>query len=229
MLIDLTPDAETIQSNMHKTTRYNIRYSERQGVVVREATEAEFDVFYQLMELTAQRAGFPERSRTYYREEWNALAPSGRVKLFLATYQGEALAARMPAAFGGKAATFHSASSDAHRNLKPNELLMWRCLEWARSQGCSAYDVWGIPNEVGEHVYQGKPLPEHPSGGLWGVYGFKRGFGGRVVYYLGAYDYVYIRPLHWLMNTTMTRLGSLDKLAQLGDRLRLRPDQPAGM
>lgn len=229
MLIDLTPDLDTILANMHKTTRYNIRYSAKQGVVVREATETDFDAFYHLMEITSRRAGFPARSKTYYLQEWDTFAPLGRLKLFVATYQDEVLAVRMPAAMGSKAATFHSASSDAHRNLKPNELLMWESLKWAKSQGCTVYDVWGIPNEVGEHLCEGKPLPEKQEGGLWGVYNFKRGFGGQVVYYVGAYDYVYSKPLHWGMNLVTTRLGSFDKLAQVGDWLNLRSDQSAGM
>ena len=36
--------------------------------------------------------------------------------------------------------------------------------------------------------------------GLWGVYRFKQGFGGQVVRYVGAYDYVYRPALAWLYN-----------------------------
>ena len=35
------------------------------------------------------------------------------------------------------------------------------------------------------------------KGGLWGVYRFKRGFGGTIVRY-ASYDYVYSRLLYWL-------------------------------
>jgi lipid II:glycine glycyltransferase (peptidoglycan interpeptide bridge formation enzyme) len=226
MWIDLTPDTETILANMHKNTRRNIRRSAKRGVVVREATAADLDTFHHLLEVTAKRASFPIRSREYYRQEWNTLAPRGYLKLFLALHEGEVLAVQMTVAFSGKAATFHSGSFDApaYRKLKPNELLMWQSLKWAKAQGCTTYDVWGIPDEVGEHLSRGQPLPEEQKGGLWGVYHFKRGFGGDVVYYVGAYDFVYSSPLYWLMNTAMTRLGSLEKLAQLGDQLNLRSD-----
>ena len=36
------------------------------------------------------------------------------------------------------------------------------------------------------------------SGGLWGVYRFKQGFGGQVVRYVGAWQQVYFRPGRWL-------------------------------
>lgn len=229
MLIDLTPDEDTILANMHKTTRYNIRHSARQGVVVREATVADLDTFFRLIKFTATQAGFPARSYDYYRQEWDTLAPQGYLKLFLAICGDEVLAARMPAVFGRQAATLHSGSFDVHRNLKPNELLMWASLQWAKAQGCTTYDVWGIPDEIGANLCQGQPLPENQTGGLWGVYQFKRGFGGSVAYSVGAYDFVYSPLLYELMNTAMAQLGSLEKLAQWGDRLDLKSNQPAGM
>jgi peptidoglycan pentaglycine glycine transferase (the first glycine) len=224
MVVDLTPDDDTILANMHKMTRYNIRYSARQGVVIREGAESDLDTFCQLMECTARRAGFPARSPEYYRQEWATFAPLGSLKLFLAMYEDQVLAAMVPAAFGGKAAMLHNVSLDTHKNLKPNQLLMWECIRWAKSQGCALYDVWGIPDEVGEHLYRNQPPPPEQTGGLWGVYRFKRGFGGDVVYYVGAYDYIYSKPLYRLMTIVMARLGSVDKLAQLGDHLNLKPD-----
>ena len=221
MLIDLTPSLDDILARMHKTTRYNIRYSGRRGVTVRTGDAADLDTFYHLLASTARQAGFSIRSREYYRQEWEALAPDGYVRLFLALYEGEVLAMRMPARFGCRAATLHSGSSGRHKKLKPNELLMWESLRWAKSQGCTTYDVWGIPAEVGAHLYEGHPLPDEEAqkGGLWGVYRFKRGFGGEVVYYVGAYDFVYSPLMYRLMNLAMARSGSLEKLARLGDNI----------
>jgi len=226
MLIDLTPDDDALLTNMHKTTRYNIRYSARQGVVVREAEASDLDTFYQMLQLTAQRSGFPARSREYYFQEWNTLAPGNYLKLYLALHQDQVLATRMSAVFGNHAATLHSGDFNTHNKLKPNELLMWHSLQWAKSRGCTNYDVWGIPDQVGAHLYQGQPLPQEQKGGLWGVYHFKSGFGGDVIYYVGAFDYVYSRPLYWLMNTAMTRLGSLEKLARVEELLNHRSGQP---
>jgi lipid II:glycine glycyltransferase (peptidoglycan interpeptide bridge formation enzyme) len=134
-------------------------------------------------------------------------------------FEDRILAMRMSAVFGNRAATLHSASSGAQRKLKPNELLAWESLKWAKAQGCTTYDMWGIPDEIGARLVQGQPLPEEQEGELWGVYHFKRGFGGKVVYYVGAFDFVYLLVLNWLMNFVTARVGSLDKLAQLGDRL----------
>lgn len=221
MLIDLSSGPETILARMRKTTRYNIRYSARKGVTVREATDEDLDVFYRLLEHVAERTGVPPRLQSHYRQEWATLAPLGRLKIFLATYKGDVLAMRAPAIFGKVAATLYSGSFNTYEKLKSNELLMWESMQWAKSQGCTVYDVWGIPDEIGENITHGTPLPEEKAGGLWGVYDFKRGFGGKVIYYIGTHDYIYSRPLYWLMDTLISRLGSLDKLARLTDRLGL--------
>ena len=71
------------------------------------------------------------------------------------------------------------------RNLMPNHLLQWETMRWARANGCTAYDLWGVPDEVG--IDADAPIPD-PATGLWGVWRFKRGFGGRVVRYAGAWD-----------------------------------------
>jgi lipid II:glycine glycyltransferase (peptidoglycan interpeptide bridge formation enzyme) len=219
MLIDLRPDTEAILAGFHRTTRYNIRYSARKGVRVRRGNESDLNTLYQLLSCTAERAGFSIRSRDYYHREWAALAPSNVIQLFLAEYDGQILAARMPAAFGGKGATLHSGSFNLHRELKPNDLLMWESIKWAKARGCTIYDVWGIPDEVGAHLNLGHPMPENQTDGLWGVYRFKRGFGGDIVYYIGAYDFTYSPFLGRLIDSVFTRLGSPERLAQLGDWL----------
>ncbi len=218
LVISLTDDESAILSRMHRKTRRNIRLGLR-DVVVEEGQAADLDAFYRLLQETARRARFSIRSPDYYRQEWNALAPAGLVKLFLARYRGKVVAARLPALFGRWAATLHSGSSVAHRKLKLNEPLMWAGIRWAKSQGCLAYDLWGIPDAVGAHVHAGRPLPAVQTGGLWGVYRFKRGFGGEVVYYVGAYDFVYAPTLYRLVNLVWGRLGSLDRAARLGDWL----------
>jgi lipid II:glycine glycyltransferase (peptidoglycan interpeptide bridge formation enzyme) len=48
--------------------------------------------------------------------------------------------------------------------------------------------MWGIPDEDEAALEAGF---ETRSDGLWGVYGFKRGWGGQVARSLGAWDTVY--------------------------------------
>ncbi len=61
-------------------------------------------------------------------------------------------------------------------------------MRWAKRQGCTKYDLWGVPDEVG--IDPTTPIPEPPTG-MWGVWRFKRGFGGEIVRYVGAWDRAY--------------------------------------
>jgi lipid II:glycine glycyltransferase (peptidoglycan interpeptide bridge formation enzyme) len=114
----------------------------------------------------------------------------------------------MAFALGRTAWYLYGASSDRHRHLMPNHLLQWEAIQWARARGCTTYDLWGIPDEVGQALARGKE-PEGSEGGLWGVYRFKRGFGGRVARTLGAYDAVYRPGLYWLGAEVLSKLRAL--------------------
>jgi lipid II:glycine glycyltransferase (peptidoglycan interpeptide bridge formation enzyme) len=73
----------------------------------------------------------------------------------------------------------------------PNYALQWEAIRWARGQGCTSYDLWGIPDKDEATL---EAQFQRREDGLWGVYGFKRGFGGQVARAVGAWDRVY-RPV----------------------------------
>ncbi|MDY6893080.1 MAG: peptidoglycan bridge formation glycyltransferase FemA/FemB family protein [Chloroflexota bacterium] len=204
ILVDIAPEPEDILARMKSKTRYNVRLAERKGVTVREGTERDLDSFYDLMLTTAERDRFGVHSRAYYEAVYRLFVPQGIGRLLLAEYDGELIAGVMAFACGGKAWYMYGASGDAHRNRMPNYLLQWEAIQWARAQGSRTYDLWGVPDE-NEETLETHFLERHD--GLWGVYRFKRGFGGRVVRYVGAWDYVYRPTLYWLYRRALSRRG----------------------
>lgn len=186
--VDLAADEEAILAHMKSKTRYNVRLAARKGVQVREGTLDDFNTFYALMQETSVRDGFAIHSREYYEAAYQFLVPAGLACLFLAFYGDELLGALMAFACGDKAWYFYGASSGRHRNRMPGYRLQWEAMRWAKARGCAAYDLWGIPDEDEERL---EAQFTERRDGLWGIYRFKRGFGGRVHRYLGAYDYVY--------------------------------------
>lgn len=209
--IDLRPDPDEILARMKSKTRYNVRLAGRKGVLVRKGTADDLPLFYRLIELTGGRDGFAVHSREYYETAYRLFASPGNdgnnglVRLFLATHQDKVIAGLMAFAFGQRAWYMYGASSDRERNRMPNHLLQWEAIRWGREQGCLTYDLWGIPDEVGKDPEKYKETVTDRRGGLWGVYRFKQGFGGQVVRYVGAYDYVYRPALAWLYNTVVAR------------------------
>jgi lipid II:glycine glycyltransferase (peptidoglycan interpeptide bridge formation enzyme) len=70
-------------------------------------------------------------------------------------------------------------------------------MRWARSIGCTTYDTWGIPDVDRETL---EDQFTERSDGLWGVYRFKRGFGGNLERSVGAWDRVYAPLRYRLLN-----------------------------
>jgi peptidoglycan pentaglycine glycine transferase (the first glycine) len=204
ILVNLEGDEQEILGQMKAKTRYNIGLAERKGVTVRVGDEADVAIFYELMEETRDRDAFGIHEREYYRQAWRLFAPGDQVRLFLAYYEDEPLAGLMAFAFDSRAYYLYGASAERHRNLMPNHLLQWQAMLWARGRGCTSYDLWGIPDEAGEDEEDMEEILGR--GGLWGVYRFKRGFGGRLLHHSPSYDYVYSPLLYWLGTKVYPRL-----------------------
>ena len=223
IIIDIAPDLDEILARMHQKTRYNIRYAERKGVIVREGTREDLVIFSQLLRDLGRQEGFAPRDLDYLKIEWDTLHPAGLLKVFVATYQEKILSIHMSALFGDRAVYLHGASSNDYKNLMPNYLIMWEAIKWAKSQGCKTFDLWGVPEEVGLAAYAGSDLPEPTTNkGLWGVFRFKKGFSSDVVLYMKAYDYVYNTFLYNLISNRLFNANTMEHIAVFMDSLRNR-------
>jgi peptidoglycan pentaglycine glycine transferase (the first glycine) len=193
LVVDLKGSEEEIFNSMKPKTRYNIRLAGRKEVVVR--TSNEIDNFYAVMGVTGQREAFHVHSLEYYRRAYELFYPKGMCELFVANFQGQTLAAVMVFAFGKTAYYFYGASANIERNRKPTYPLQWEAIRWAHSKGCSEYDMWGIPDEATD---VDDDEAEAREDGLWGVYRFKRGFGGSIKRARQVLDRIYNRLLYRL-------------------------------
>lgn len=202
LVVDISRPEEEILATMRQKTRYNIRLAARKGVLVREGTEADLPVFYRLMEITARRDRFGIHPQAYYERAYHLFVPSGQAALLMAEVEGEPVAGLMVFALPPRAWYFYGASGDAHREKMPTYLLQWEAIRWARAHGCTEYDLWGIPDEDEEKL---EAEFAHRQDGLWGVYRFKRGFGGRIVRSVGAWDRP-LRPVQYGLYTLAVRL-----------------------
>ncbi len=185
-----TPD--TLLRGMSKGHRADIRRAERDGVVVRVGTADDLGSFYQIMQATAARAEFGIHAADYYATALRVLGP--RVRLWLAEREGEPHAAAFTALGPHTAAYLYSGSTTAGLRSGAQHAIQWAALQWAQAAGAHEYDLWGVPaalaDPAGDAAAQQDPL--------YGVYRFKRGFGGQLVCYMGAYDAVLLAPLyHW--------------------------------
>jgi lipid II:glycine glycyltransferase (peptidoglycan interpeptide bridge formation enzyme) len=172
---------------MKSKTRYNIRLSAKKGVTVRQGTEKDLPIFNQLMLVTGQRDGFGVHAPVYYKAFWEIFAPE-QAALFIAEFEERPLAAIIVSAVGKKAVYLYGASSNEERQRMPSYAVQWAAIQWAKERGCTEYDLWGIPDAEPDEL---EANFTQRSDGLWGVYRFKRGFGGQLKRTIGATDRVY--------------------------------------
>lgn len=209
IVLDIGGSEDDMLRAMKPKTRYNLRLAGRRGVVVRPAeTLEDIRTFYNLLQVTGERDEFGIHTLPYYMQMWRMFGPEGSnsALVLLAEHPDEQERAEGPIGgllalrFGREAIYMYGASANRGREHMPNYLLQWEAIKWARSQGCTIYDFWGIPDapldneaEAGPETTSGGEAvsPVNARSGLRGVYWFKKGFGGREIEYPGAYDYVY--------------------------------------
>lgn len=189
LVVDLSGREEDVFERMKPKTRYNIRLAGRKEVEVRVSDD--LDAFYHLMQVTSQREAFHVHSLAYYRRAYDLFHPRGMCELFLAEYQGKPLAAVMAFASQRSGYYFYGASANEERQRKPTYPLQWEAIRWAYRRGCAEYDMWGVPPDI---LQASEEEVESREDGLWGVYRFKRGFGGVLRRAMPALDRIY-QPL----------------------------------
>ncbi len=200
--IDLNGGEEQWLERMKQKTRYNIRLAQKKDIKVSETSD--INAFYELMQVTGKRDGFGVHSLNYYRSAYELFRDQGNCAILLASYEDRPLAALMVFRSGSRAWYFYGASNDEERNRMPTYLLQWEAMRWAAVHGCNTYDLWGIPDEE-ENVLEADFSSR--SDGLWGVYRFKRGFGGEVKRSVGAWDRVYMPFLYKAYEWYARRIG----------------------
>jgi lipid II:glycine glycyltransferase (peptidoglycan interpeptide bridge formation enzyme) len=193
IIVDIKGSEDEILARMKQKCRYNIRLAEKKGVTVRAWDD--LPAFHQMMTVTGGRDGFGVHSLEYYRRAYELFHPTGMAELLVAEYEGKPLAALMVFARGRRAWYIYGASTDDERNRMPTYLLQWEAMKWARSKGAEEYDLWGVPDED-ETTLEANFETRHD--GLWGVYRFKRGFGGALKRSQQAVDRVYNSLLYKL-------------------------------
>jgi peptidoglycan pentaglycine glycine transferase (the first glycine) len=203
IVVNLTGQESEILARMKPKTRYNIGLAAKKEVTVRAAQSLEeVAAFTALMHETGQRDNFGTHTPEYYRQAYQLFQPAGQCELLLAYYHRQLLAGVMVFALGKRAWYFYGASSSAERNRMAPYLAQWEAMRWAKARGALVYDLWGIPDEKAEFL---EADFEQRHDGLWGVYRFKRGWGGQVVRTVGAWDRVY-SPIGYQLYLTYLKL-----------------------
>ncbi|MFP4024358.1 MAG: lipid II:glycine glycyltransferase FemX [Thiohalospira sp.] len=181
IFLNLKKNKKDLLNSMKSKTRYNIRLSYRKGVSVYDVSTDNLKIWHKLYQETAIRNGIVYRDINHFRtiletRAENTASPAN-VHMLLAEANGDALAALLLVISGGRATYLYGASSAKNRKLMATYALQWDAICKAKSEGCKEYDFFGI-----------SPTPDksHP---MYGLYRFKKGFGGTEFHRQGCWDY----------------------------------------
>lgn len=200
ILVDLRPDEAALFAACSKGHRADIRRAERLGVTVRVGSAADLPAFYAIMQATGARANFGIHSAEYYAAAWQLHQP--RARLLIAELNGALVAAHLVFSDARYGRYLYSGATTDGLRSGANHLLAWYALQWARELGCIGYDLWGIPDPLGQAAFATdestrvalEQAAQHDP--LIGVYRFKKGFGGHVARFIPAFDLVLLPPLY---------------------------------
>lgn len=197
--VDLTPAPEQMLARMRKSTRGNIRRGLSRGLRSREGTAEDFDTFMRLEAMAAERKGFSTMTRARHKQLWKAFSEAGLARVFLVEDEdGEAVSAQLAVPFGATMYTMLMAWSGQHSSRKPNELLEWTAMMWAKERGYRYYDFEGVSSGTagGGADRQDRYVSD-----------YKLGYGGEVVQTSAtAYDLVPNPVLRWGYRSVVPRL-----------------------
>ncbi len=216
ILIDLSQDIEQILAQMKRQTRQNIRRSEREGITCREGDGSDIATFYRFHVATSKRQGFTPYTENYYQKMWQIFKTNDNIRLIISEFAGEAISALLLIAFNDTVIAKILGWSGQYPERRPNDALFWASILWAKSHGYHYFDLEGIDRRCAIKIQQGQPLDEEMKDSYTF---FKLGYGGQVVVYPQAYDYIgnpFLRwtyrkifsiPEHWTnANTALDRI-----------------------
>lgn len=197
-LVSLEGTEDEILGRMHHKWRYNIRLSERKGVVIHKydgkdpLIDEKINIFYELTKETNARDGNSSHAKSYYLDLIKSSSKeieNGKdvplVNLYIAEHEGDEIASIMTLFSKTESIYLYGASSNNKRNLMPNHLLQWTAMKDAKAYGSRYYDMYGMPPEGKDE--------NHP---MHGLYMFKANFGGQLIHRIGSWDV----PLKFIYN-----------------------------
>ncbi|MBN1895649.1 peptidoglycan bridge formation glycyltransferase FemA/FemB family protein [bacterium] len=191
LLVDLNSDKESLFKSLDRNARRLIHRADENGVTVSEGGEKDLPDFYRMMKQTGRQKHIPVHSESFFSEAYRLFHPAGICRLYMARKGDDPVAGVMVFLYRGRGAHLWAGFSERGRELCAGYKLHWSAILAEKELGGTCCDLWGIPDEIADMTERGEPVSSSRSDGMWGIYRFKKGFGGQIACYAGTFDYVY--------------------------------------
>lgn len=140
--LDLTRDEQTLWDNLKSTCRTRIRKGEKNGLTIREETNADYldDFWAMAVDVFAKSAKQPPFSMALLQRIESNLRARGELIVTTAFLGSERVATLIIPHDGRTAMYFAGGSRSERLDLAPNNLLHWKTILLCRQRGLTKYD-----------------------------------------------------------------------------------------
>lgn len=200
--LDLSQSMEQLMANMDKKRRAEIRkYEENRAGWVLHVDDSPhaLENFYSVYAATIENVHQRPKSLDDLRLMYQALQPAGAIYIFNVEYNGRLVAGALRVAVGKRLWGLYSGTKKDQTDISgpgTGLAMHWELIKWSKDNGFEDYDL------------QGFPLDSQPGDPLYGVYLFKRKWGGAQIRLIGEYDYAPFGMVKRMMESRLAKLKS---------------------
>ena len=179
VILDLKKSEEELLAAMRRQTRYEVRRAEKLGITVESGnSDTLFKAFHKAQVATAERQHFIPPDLKTLMAEHEAFGENARIYIARTADKKAPIAYGLILIDGEEAEYYEAASTELNRKLPGAYALQWQVIRDLKALGVKRYNLWGIA-----------PLGQ-PHHRYAGVTTFKTGFGGEVVSFIPAHDFI---------------------------------------
>lgn len=179
VILDLEKSEEELLAAMRRQTRYEVRRAMKLGIEVESGNSEDlFREFHQVQKDTATRQHFVPPDLKTLLAEREAFAKNAKIYVAKIADEHQPIAYGLILIDGEEAEYYEAASTDLNRKLPGAYALQWQVIRDLKKAGIKRYNLWGIAP------------PGQPNHRYAGVTTFKTGFGGEIVAFVPAHDFI---------------------------------------
>jgi len=205
-VVDLRLPLESLWKRLEKRARWGVKKAQKMDITVSEAKNWEgWKRYREIYVYENYHKRVRPRSLKLHKSIYQHLFPEERAKLFVARYHGKTIAGSLFLATNFEMIYYEGASDARFLKFQPNNIIQWHAISWAKQQGIKYYDLGGVLRN---------PDRRHA---LYGVYMFKRQWGGK----LHRYDSFALNKFYVIGRNLSLRNTAIRQLYYSLERLRM--------
>jgi len=151
-MLNLNRSLNDIWKSLDKKVRNSIRKAEKNHVKVVEASRKDLEYFYNLYLKTMKKLGSPPHSFDFFDNVFKFC--SKNMKLLFAEYEDKKIAASIFFLHKKKIYYWKNASDEEYLYLRPNDLILFRMIEWGQKNNYESLDFGRARKHTGGFLFK---------------------------------------------------------------------------